>query len=47
MKIHIIYSGKAEDYPGFKFLLWTFFINPENSRSMEKLEEEDFIEILN
>ena len=44
MKIHIIYSGKAKDFPGYKYLLWAFYFNPENSRPMEKLEEEDFIE---
>jgi len=47
MKIHIVYSGKAKDYPGYKYLLWAFYFNPENSRPMEKLKEEDFIEILN
>lgn len=40
----IIYDGKAKDYPGFPYLLWAFYMNPENSRELEKLEEGDFIE---
>ena len=45
--MHIIYSGKAKDFPGYKYLLWTFYLNPENSRPIEKLEENDFIECWN
>ena len=43
----IIYSGKAKDYPGFKYLLWVFYMDSDNSRPIEKLEEYDFIECWN
>ena len=43
----IIYNGKAKDYPGFKYLLWSVFMNPENSRALEQLESADFNDSLN
>ena len=42
MELNIIYNGKAKDFPGFKYLLWVFYINPEFSRIFEELIPEDF-----
>lgn len=43
----IIYSGKAKDYPGYKYLLWAVFMNPENTKPLYKLESGDYNLVLN